>query len=195
MARENARQLFGSTNKSSCVPSGFPSYAHSDAGEQTACSRAARSCGIPAAVAHSSSSKSLSRGLCGQYLADALMVWDCYERAPRTDCPILLRFENCDYVASSHNQELVMEPQRGGTFAVTSEQVNLESLSVPDDLHSRAQGDCLVWLPAREFSSALGQQVINVFNDTQGAAVIVLEDCYIRLKPAGSTVNVFLSRY
>lgn len=170
MARESARQLYGSTNKSSCVP------------------------GAGKKLSRNRSRKDL-RGLQGQYLADALMVWDCYERAPRTDCPILLRFENGDYVASSYEQELVIEPQAGDICSTAPRPALAADAARLDDADCAAQDDCLVWLPAREFSAALGQQVVNVFVDSQEATVIVLEDCYLRLKPQGSSVDVFLSRY
>lgn len=181
MAHESARQLYGSTSKSSCVPGA---------------SSARRSHASPGvALAHTASKKKSLNSLCGQYLADVLTVWDCYERAPRSDYPLLLRFENNDYVAASHNRELVIEPQAGDICFRAPEHGSMGTVGASRSAHSRPQDDSLVWLPAREFSSALGQQVINAFVDAQNATVIVLEDCYLRLKPQGPTVDVFLSRY
>lgn len=190
MAHENAHQLYGSTSKSSCVPSASRSswsFESSSANDSLNLSSATKPRGI--------SNRKLLRGVRGQYLADALMVWDCYARAPRIDYPLLLRFENCDYVASAQNHELAIESQAGDICAVSPDQLPFVCIDKRGAAKPSSQDDCLVWLPARQFSPAIGQQVINVYMDAQGATIIVLEDCYIRLKSHGPQVDVFLSRF
>ena len=95
-------------------------------------------------------------GIPGQYLADALSVWDSYRGAWLSGAPTVLRFEECDIVASrsAHNSLAFWQ----GALD-TDRRVEVADPLLNKDLADRF---CPTWRSNPSFSPIIGMQALQV---------------------------------
>ena len=185
MARKNARTLYGSTDRSSCVPS------------------ALRETAIPPLG-----------NLAGQYLADALTVWECYANAPAEGAPLLLRFEEfdlalyryararmCASARESHGSEApgshaLLERTNArvftcGNLAFACGAVDTSQHPKPAaETSSRADGEstCPAWVPEPSLACLIGQQVKRATIVDEELRV-EFEECVLRISCEGEALR------
>lgn len=83
------------------------------------------------------------------YLADVLMVWDCYEQCWVDDAPIILRFENADVA--------IAQTEESGNYGVSHLETGGSKLLL-DSISDKAdpEGTCLCWRRIRIEAFPLG---------------------------------------
>lgn len=167
MARQNAHCLFGSTNTASCVPLNRASFTNS--GNVTF------SC---------ISSRELTALLQEEYLADIFCVWDCYQNAPTSGLPVLLRFENKDLaVAVNSDGNLIF-----GVTAIDTSADPALLLGLP------VYNQCLAWMPVPNLLWPIGQQVSGVFFDGKGTLMLNLGENILNLQAKNGAVYIYSKR-
>lgn len=112
--------------------------------------------------------RQLDASLCGSYLADVLIGWDCFKQEPLQGAPLALRFESCDLLFIAEENELALEFE-------TEDTLNSEMLA-PNN-----RDVCPIWIPLERLSDALGRQVLGIHRVNSGEYVIELEECSIRI--------------
>ena len=95
-------------------------------------------------------------GIPGQYLADALSVWDSYRGAWLSGAPTVLRFEECDIVASRSARNSLAFWQ--GALD-TDRRVEMTDPLLNKDLADRF---CPTWRSNPSFSPIIGMQALQV---------------------------------
>ena len=234
MARQNARTLYGNTNRSSCVPDACEGACVPDA--HAAGARVPDACGAGACVPDARGAAERAHGardadaraldscastalnvnphragqrIAGQYLADALIVWDCYADAPLARTPVLLRFESFDLVCRSASEgglalacgavDTAHAPA-GALFDEYPEVAFAEAASangrsdahtgaVPADA-SCADADapaCPAWVPAPALARLVGLQAEGVAQEG-GALRIRFDECTLVLGQAHGSI-------
>lgn len=84
------------------------------------------------------------------YLADVLMVWDCYEQCWIEDAPIVLRFENIDVLVPNDScAEL-----NASIFQCCD-----EGLNGVIGAHAKEADDCLCWLHRKIGADGIGAKM------------------------------------
>ena len=128
------------------------------------------------------------RGLAGQYLADAFIVWDYYRDEALPHTPLLLRFEEYDVIVLAESTgELSF--WKGGSNTQNDLQESLVSL--PPKI-KRAE-ICLGWTGTPSLTKAIGQQVQAVrITNKREKVLIHLETVDIVLAGHKGSVHVTL---
>ena len=187
MALQDAHQLFGDTDESSCVPDAacMPERpgAHGKS-DEPAVPDAACAIGMSGEVCELKASwmlgapSALEAFPLGDYLADAFIAWDFYADEPIPDAPFVLRFAEGDLVANRAS---------GGELAVCAGAV--DTSLPPASLRRDAEDCCPAWVIAGPLSCAFGQRACRAFRTAKDEYVIELEGCSIRLSLEGGTVR------
>ncbi len=112
--------------------------------------------------------RQLDASLCGSYLADVLIGWDCFKQEPLQGAPLVLRFESCDLLFRAEENELTLEFETENTL-------NSEMLA------SDNRDVCPTWIPLERLSDALGRQVLGIHRVNGSEYIIELEECSIRI--------------
>lgn len=108
----------------------------------------------------------------GDYLADTLMLWECYENKPAEGAPLVLRFETCD---------LVIQPSRSNKLQFSLIAANA---ATPPPTSEDA---CLAWMPAAAFAETLGQKVLEAHFE-ESECSIKLEEYTVHIKAKNGSV-------
>lgn len=112
--------------------------------------------------------RQLDASLCGSYLADVLIGWDCFKQEPLQGAPLVLRFESCDLLFIAEENELVLEFE-------TEDTLN------PEAFASGNRDVCPTWIPLERLSDALGRRVLGIHRVNGSEYMIELEECSIRI--------------
>lgn len=108
----------------------------------------------------------------GDHLADALMLWECYENKPAEGTSLILRFETCDLaIQPGHSNKLQFNPI--ATSAATQPPTSEDA--------------CLAWMPDAALIEALGQKVLEAHFE-ESECSIKLEECTIHIKAKNGSV-------
>ncbi len=83
------------------------------------------------------------------YLADVLMVWDCYEQKWLENTPIILRFENSD---------LIVAPKADGIRTVSFVRSDTQTLLDAFTADSDNNRTCSCWLHWNQGSNYIGEE-------------------------------------
>lgn len=167
MGQRNTHSLYGSTDKSSCVPDAStkagPAYDIDGSlvlreSFQVSCSRALD--GVP-----------------GQYLADALTVWDCLAKRRMERAPLLLRFEDFDVVFSADSEGRLAFWQ-GSVDTSGSMKVAVGGSSEAPD-NDRV---CPAWVPASTLSKIVGSQATGIIETDDTSALVCFGEDNLHLK-------------
>lgn len=204
MVQGNAHFLYGNTDSSSCVPDACAFGFGSGFSFGTSASLV---CDIDSNLALSAS---LRRPLhqafndaLGQYVADVLVVWDCYSKRRMEHTPLLLRFEDFDFLIAA---------DRAGNLSFlqgavdTSAQIRVAATQAMDvcnesDGFSRRSNSakysiesadderfCPIWISATDFADLAGRRVAHVVQSDDKNMTIQFEKGTLHLKIAREEV-------
>ncbi len=87
------------------------------------------------------------------YLADVLMVWDCYEQAWVEETPIILRFENVD-VLIQRPEDISNDADR--SFIALGSEAEILEKEKPCEASVDA---CICWRRAEDLSFLIGRKI------------------------------------
>lgn len=193
MAQQNARMLYGSTNDSSCVP---------DCAATAAGRVSDRACGaLPTAPAVGPVYDSTGRlvladsfrrddasvldNLAGCRLADALVVWECYEGKRLAAAPLLLRFERFDLVFSTGADD-------AGAFwrGTLDTECGLRACAGATEADAKAnERTCPAWVSEPSLWRLAGAQVVQAPAREKGRCAIAFDEAELVLEAKGGEVS------
>ena len=156
MAEQTAHFLFGSTNDSSCIPSKMPPTFD------------------PLRYLKATPLEPLTniKALEGQYLAEVLEVWECYDNFPLHNSPILLRFEEIDLlVVSDDTGKLSL-----WLGAIDTEQCLDDFQTQPENGEIDQPEYCLFWMSHPELQELVGQQAYSITRTENEEIQIVFDE-------------------
>ena len=156
MAEQTTHFLFGSTNDSSCIPTEMPPTFD------------------PLRYLEATPLEPLTniKALEGQYLAEVLEVWECYDDFPLHNSPILLRFEEIDLlVVSDDTGKLSL-----WLGAIDTEQCLDDFQTQPENEDIDQPEHCLYWMSHPELQELVGQQAYSITRTENEEIQIVFDE-------------------
>lgn len=122
----------------------------------------------------------------GQYLADALTVWDCYADQELEGAPLLLRFEDFDMVFSA-GQEGDLAFWQGSVG--TSHAAKAADGGRTEAIDSRF---CPAWVPAPALSGVIGEQAKGAVRVDGANGLVRFGNAHLHLAGNRSSISYYL---
>lgn len=121
--------------------------------------------------------------LMGQYLADAFVLWECWDDCEEKASPLLLRFEEFDVVCSAGEDSLLALWSGALDVSAPVKAVRDER----DDAGQNAR-TCYAWERPVDLSALTGCLLDRIARTAAGALVLEFDDGRLCLEPRGAVI-------